>query len=52
MSTITMGVDLAKSVFSVCAVDGAGHVQRRQDLGVRFLSFPPYRHSLSIEGRS
>ena len=33
MSTITMGVDLAKSVFSVCAVDGAGHVQRRQDLG-------------------
>ena len=33
MSTITMGVDLAKSMFSVCAVDGAGHVQRRQDLG-------------------
>ena len=33
MSTITMGVNLAKSVFSVCAVDGAGHVQRRQDLG-------------------
>ena len=33
MSTITIGVDLAKSVFSVCAVDGAGHVQRRQDLG-------------------
>ncbi|EQD55801.1 hypothetical protein B2A_05517, partial [mine drainage metagenome] len=32
MSTITIGVDLAKSVFSVCAVDGAGHVQRRQDL--------------------
>ncbi len=33
MSTITIGVDLAKSVFSVCAVDGAGHVQRRQDFG-------------------
>ena len=30
---ITIGADLAKSVFSVCAVDGAGHVQRRQDLG-------------------
>ena len=33
MSTITIGVDLAKNLFSVCAVDGAGHVQRRQDLG-------------------
>ena len=33
MSTITIGVDLAKSMFSVCAVDVAGHVQRRQDLG-------------------
>jgi hypothetical protein len=33
MSTITIGVDLAKSVFSVCVVDAAGHVQRRQDLG-------------------
>ena len=33
MSTITIGVDLAKSQFSVCAVDVAGHVQRRQDLG-------------------
>lgn len=33
MSTITIGVDLAKSMFSVCAVDAAGHVQRRQDLG-------------------
>ena len=28
-----IGVDLVKSVFSVCAMDGAGHVQRRQDLG-------------------
>lgn len=32
MSTITIGVDLAKSVFSVCEVDAAGHVLRRQDL--------------------
>lgn len=33
MNTITIGVDLAKSVFSTCEVDGAGHVVRRQDLG-------------------
>lgn len=33
MSTITIGVDLAKSVFSVCTVDAAGRVQRRQELG-------------------
>jgi hypothetical protein len=32
MGTITIGVDLAKSVFSVCALDGTGHVRRRQDL--------------------
>jgi transposase len=32
MSTITIGVDLAKSVFSVCEVDGAGRVVRRQEL--------------------
>ena len=32
MSTITIGVDLAKSTFSTCEVDGAGHVLRRQDL--------------------
>ena len=32
MSTITIGVDLAKSVFSVCELDGFGHVLRRQDL--------------------
>jgi transposase len=32
MSTITIGVDLAKSVFSVCEVDGSGRVMRRQDL--------------------
>ena len=32
MNTITIGVDLAKSVFSVCEVDGSGHVLRRLDL--------------------
>ena len=32
MSTITIGVDLAKSVFSACEVDGPGRVLRRQDL--------------------
>ena len=32
MSTITIGVDLAKSVFSECEMDGAGHVLKRQDL--------------------
>lgn len=32
MNTITIGVDLAKSVFSACEMDGAGHVVRRQDL--------------------
>ncbi len=33
MSTIAIGVDLAKSVFSVCEMDGNGHVLRRRDLG-------------------
>ncbi len=32
MNTITIGVDLAKSVFSVCEVDASGRVLRRQDL--------------------
>jgi transposase len=32
MSTITIGVDLAKSVFSACEMDGLGHVVRRKDL--------------------
>ena len=32
MSTITIGADLAKRVFSVCEVDGSGRVLRRQDL--------------------
>jgi transposase len=32
MSTITLGVDLAKSVFSVCKVDGSGRVLERREL--------------------
>lgn len=32
MRTITIGVDLAKQVFSVCSVDTAGRVQERRDL--------------------
>lgn len=32
MSTITIGVDLAKNLFSVCEVDAGGRVIRRQDL--------------------
>lgn len=32
MRTITIGVDLAKQVFSVCSVDAAGHVRDRRDL--------------------
>ncbi|EIL88620.1 transposase IS116/IS110/IS902 family protein, partial [Rhodanobacter spathiphylli B39] len=32
MSTITIGVDLAKSVFSVCEVEASGRVVRRLDL--------------------
>jgi transposase len=32
VGTITVGVDLAKQVFSACEVDGAGRVRRRLDL--------------------
>lgn len=32
MSTITIGVDLAKHVFSVCEMDGSGRVLRRLGL--------------------
>lgn len=31
MSTITIGVDLAKEAFSACAVDAGGQVQQRKD---------------------
>jgi len=33
MNTITMGVDLAKQVFSVCEMAATGHVVSRRDLG-------------------
>ncbi|MGH8399428.1 MAG: IS110 family transposase, partial [Gammaproteobacteria bacterium] len=33
MNTITIGVDLAKSAFSVCEMDAAGHVRGRWDFG-------------------
>lgn len=33
MGTITIGIDLAKHVFSTCAVDTRGHVLRRRDFG-------------------
>ena len=32
MSTITIGVDLAKTVFSICEVDASGRVRQRKDL--------------------
>ena len=32
VTTILIGVDLAKSVFSTCTMDAVGHVVRRQDL--------------------
>ena len=33
MVTITIGVDLAKTVFSVCEMDASGRVRQRKDLG-------------------
>jgi transposase len=33
MSTITIGVDLAKLVFSTCQADASGHVRQRKDFG-------------------
>ncbi|MEO7013242.1 MAG: IS110 family transposase, partial [Dokdonella sp.] len=32
MNTITIGVDLAKNVFSVCSVNATGRVLDRKDL--------------------
>ena len=32
MSTITIGVDLAKDVFSVCELDAGGRVGQRKEL--------------------
>ena len=33
MGTITIGIDLAKNVFSACMVDARGHVLQRRELG-------------------
>ena len=48
MSTITMGVDLAKSVFAVCTADAAGRVLPRQefkrDAFARWLAPVSYTH--------
>src|SRR5690606_22553262 len=33
MGTITIGIDLAKNVFSACVVDARGRVLQRRDLG-------------------
>lgn len=32
MHTITIGIDLAKSVFATCELDSAGRLARRTDL--------------------
>ncbi len=32
MNTITIGVDLAQEVFSLCVLDGAGRVVQRREL--------------------
>ena len=32
MRTITIGIDLAKSVFSICELDSSGRVSQRRDL--------------------
>ena len=33
MSTITIGIDLAKHAFSVCELEGSGRVRLRKDFG-------------------
>ena len=56
MSTITIGVDLAKSMFSVCEVDSAGHVLGRRDLGreafARWLAQVPVGTVVAMEACS
>jgi len=56
MNTITIGVDLAKSVFSVCEVDPVGHVLTRRDLGrealARWLAQVPAGTVMAMEARS
>lgn len=56
MGTITIGVDLAKSVFSVCEVDAAGHVLARRDMGreafLRWLAQVPAGTVVAMEACS
>ena len=56
MSTITIGVDLAKSTFSTCEVDGTGRVQRRQELKsdafARSLAVLPAGSTLAFDASS
>ena len=56
MSTITIGVDLAKQVFSVCSVDSAGRVRERRDLRreafIRWLPSVPAGTTVAMEACS
>ena len=56
MSTITIGVDLAKQVFSVCSVDAAGRVRERRDLRreafIRWLPSVPAGTTVAMEACS
>ncbi len=56
MRTVTIGVDLSKQVFSVCAVGAAGQVQERRDLRrdafSRWLSTVPPTTIIAMEACS
>lgn len=41
MRTITIGVDLAKQVFSVCSADAAGRIQERDLRREAFIQWLP-----------
>ena len=46
MSTVTIGVDLAESLSSVCELDDFGHVMQRRctTRTVWLVAFPAFRH--------
>jgi len=56
MRTITIGVDLAKQVFSVCSADAAGRIQERRDLRreafIQWLSSVPEGTVVAMEACS
>lgn len=55
MNTITIGVDLAKQVFSVCEVDSNGRVRQRQDFrrdGLLWLAQVPVGTVVAMEACS